>query len=482
LAGSCIDTLALVPPILCCSLTSSAVSCLACARLKHCSPPIFDPSIVNFQRMALHGQRFELNLDSENWQFDVDDNEKSSSSVNVVNDIKEREPSAVPAAPTFKSTKTGFPEHHNRRGPSAFKQQKQFNENQKSDADLQRRGPSDRAILHHAAKKHGVDLASAKQQADIDAENRTKINQMSPDEIEEAREELMAQFNPDKLRAFLKRATINEEHDQQQKEWDDHEAGRPRDPSTKSVAFAAPSSHSKNATVEEDHEDGRGEDDNDLIPPHPPTTSTTHFPAPPRSTSDYKPLDPNSQSFLSDLKSTYFPDLPHDPSSLSWLQDPTEEDHQASSYNPSRTGFAPSALRFGFNGMLIPPSESLDIPTTKGLHHHGEAPSSAGYTVPELALLARSTLPNQRCVAYQVTGRILYRLGRGDFGQRGHELNEGLWTCIERERVVEVMMAEANRDKGHVSAKANATEALWLWRRGGGGDRGVLKEGERRAK
>ena len=58
---------------------------------------------------------------------------------------------------------------------------------------------------------------------------------------------------------------------------------------------------------------------------------------------------------------------------------------------------------------------------------------------------------------------------------------EGLWTVIERERVVEVMMAEAARDKGHLSAKRYATEALWLWRRGGGGDRGVLKEGERRA-
>ena len=53
---------------------------------------------------------------------------------------------------------------------------------------------------------------------------------------------------------------------------------------------------------------------------------------------------------------------------------------------------------------------------------------------------------------------------------------------MENERVIEVMMSEANRIGGHVSAKTYATEALWLWRRGGGGDRGLLKEGERIAK
>lgn len=436
--------------------------------------------------MAVHGQRFELNLDADNWQFDVDENAAAPSPFTAVKEIKERELSGVPAAPTLKSTKTGFPEHRNRRAQSAFKQQKQRDTD--SNNAVHQPGPSDRAILNHAAKKHGVDLASSKQQADIDAENRSKINHMSLDEIEEARAELMAQFNPDKLQAFLKRANVSDEQHQQQKEWDEHEAGRAVDPSKKSVAFAEPPSPSEETAVEDNVEEDLGEEDDDndtTIKPHPPdgpSSSTTHFPAPPRNKSDYKPLDPTSASFLSDLKEHYFPDLPHDPSSLSWLQDPTEEEQKASSYNPDRTGFAPSALRFGFNGMLIPPSESLEIPTTKGLHHHGDAPSSAGYTVPELALLSRSTLANQRCVAYQVMGRILYRLGRGDFGPRGHELSEGLWTCIERERVVEVMMADANRDKGHVSAKAYATEALWLWRRGGGGDRGVLKQGETRAK
>ena len=76
----------------------------------------------------------------------------------------------------------------------------------------------------------------------------------------------------------------------------------------------------------------------------------------------------------------------------------------------------------------------------------------------------------------------MYRLGQGQFGVKGGELYEGLWGVIEKERVVEIMMAEANRTAGHASAKAYAVEALWLWRKSCGGERGLLKEGGTRAK
>jgi len=85
-------------------------------------------------------------------------------------------------------------------------------------------------------------------------------------------------------------------------------------------------------------------------------------------------------------------------------------------------------------------------------------------------------------MAYQILGRIIYRLGRGDFGSRGSELEEALWSVVEREKSIEVMMSEANRHAGHASAKAYAIEALWLWKKGGGGDRGVLKPGQTLAK
>lgn len=450
-------------------------------RLNLCTT---EPSSLSFE-MATRGQRFELDLNADNWKFDVKENNDVASPLDVIKDIKERDASDVPAAPTLKTSKTGFPEHRPRKTLSTFKQQQM---QQAAKPKAQHPGPSDKAILHHVAKKQGVDLEDARQKADIDSENRNRLNEMTLEEIEEARAELMAQINPDALRKFLQRANVDNDNQQQQKDWDDHEAGRPRDPSKKTVAFAEP----QEAQAEDEwlgkmnvppitEATQSPQPQTEHIPPPPSQQSSIHFPKPPRNKADYKPLNPSSPSFLRDLREHYFPDLPHDPNALSWLQDPSETDEKDSSYNPDRVGFAPSALRFNFNGMLIPPSESLNIPTTKGLHHHGDAPNSAGYTVPELTLLARSQLPNQRCVAHQIMGRILYRLGRGDFGPRGGEMQEGLWMCIERERIVEIMMSEANRDKGHLSAKSFATEALWLWRRGGGGDRGVLKEGERRA-
>jgi RNA polymerase II-associated protein 1 len=120
-------------------------------------------------------------------------------------------------------------------------------------------------------------------------------------------------------------------------------------------------------------------------------------------------------------------------------------------------------------------------------------PEAAGYTIPELAMLSRSTVPAQRCIAWQVLGRILFRLGKGEFGERGSTLVEGLWRNVEREGVVARMLAEANGEKSeqsqagglagteksglgrHASAKAWATEGVWLWRFGGG-DRGISSE------
>lgn len=448
------------------------------AGAQKCVPfRVFDYN--KFVKMAIRGQRFDLDLDAEDWKFDLQEQETSASPLNVVKEIKERDSSDIPPAPTLKSTKTGFPEHR-KRPQSAFKLQQQSS---KDETQRKIHEPSDRAILHHAAKKRGVDLASAREKADISTENTNRIDQMSLEEIEEARAELMAQFNPESLRKLMQRANINED-EKQEKDFDNHEASRPADPSRKTVAFAEPRGSEMLAEP-----DGRVQEDEDLTArpashiPHP--ASDVHFPTPPRNRKDYKPLNADSATFLTDLKEHYFPDLPHDPTTLSWLQDPTPAEEEESTYNPQRAGFAPSALRFSFNGTLITPSESLEIPSNKGLHHHGDAPNSAGYTIPELALLCRSTLPNQRCVAYQVLGRLLFRLGRGEFGARGSDLVEGLWTCVEKERPVEVMMAEANMDetkgKVHLSAKAYATEALWLWRRGGGGDRGVLKETERRA-
>ncbi|KAK2799860.1 hypothetical protein FQN51_006461 [Onygenales sp. PD_10] len=179
---------------------------------------------------------------------------------------------------------------------------------------------------------------------------------------------------------------------------------------------------------------------------------------------------------------------------------PTKPTKSAPHASPSAP---PSALRFSLTAHLLSPRTALSLPTTAGLHHHGNDPEAAGYTIPELAMLSRSTLPAQRCLAWQVLGRLLYRLGRGEWGERGSGLVEGLWEVVEGEGVVGGMLREvgegavsgseggdgggnervrAGRIGKHASARAWAMEALWLWRMGGGGDRGLVRGGEVRAK
>lgn len=430
--------------------------------------------------MSLRGQRFELDLDADELTAiplngDRHDDTEASFSIG---EIQERNSGdKAPPPPTFKATKSGFPEHRSRFKASALKQRQ--NAQAKSSAVTASPSnsakiasrvptqvpPSDKAIVNHIGKKYGVDFES-QQKAEISRENRHKIAQMTDADIEDARAELMANLDPALIERFLKRANIDDEQE------------RPHE----GLAEVPPEAAEEGGTVvgPQDHQQQLS------VPPQETAfvemSPAIHFPAPPRSADSFVALDPNDPNFLADLKKQYFPELPQDPSAMSWMQDVTTKEVEESAYNPASDSYSPSALRFSFRGTLIPPKEALKIDVSKGLHHHGEDAGSAGYTIPELTLLARSILPNQRSVAYQVLGRILYRLGKGDFGPRGSELQEGLWGLIEHERPIEIMMSEANRSSGHVTAKSYATEALWLWRKGGGGDRGVLKQSEKVAK
>ncbi|KAJ8291132.1 hypothetical protein GJAV_G00021740 [Gymnothorax javanicus] len=69
--------------------------------------------------------------------------------------------------------------------------------------------------------------------------------------------------------------------------------------------------------------------------------------------------------------------------------------------------------RFDFNGNLIPPTE--DLPTHLGLHHHGEEPELAGYSLQELFHFSRSQVIQQRSLAITTLARILTKARLGDF-------------------------------------------------------------------
>ncbi|KAK8196934.1 RPAP1-like protein [Phyllosticta capitalensis] len=415
-----------------------------------------------------------------------------------VGDVQERVAKA-PSAPSLKATPTGFPAHKKRTRVSAFKQQR----NQKSSDDVATTpAPAEESAPPPAQHEKTFDETERRR---IDEENRQRLAEMTPDEIEHERQELFASLNPKFLEMMLKRANLDEGRNETNFSSStdaptQQQPARRRDPDApkKKVAFAEeeppePPSAPKPATVEEDEEDQTTPSisaikENAMSP-----APAIHFPQPPQPPT----LDPNSDTFLEDLHAKYFPNLPADPSSLSWaapLPTPDSAADRASPYHPSLDTLDAADIRFDFNGAMVPPRAARALPVTLGLHHHGAAPEAAGYTVPELALLARSAVPAQRCMAIQTLGRLLYRLGRGEFGvegtievdgpevlKEGHEaqlaaqqgrhladLARGLWDQVEEHRVVETLSEEVNRRGGHLTAKACAEEALWLWRKGGG--------------
>ena len=69
--------------------------------------------------------------------------------------------------------------------------------------------------------------------------------------------------------------------------------------------------------------------------------------------------------------------------------------------------------RFDFEGFLIP--FDADIPVHEGLHHHGDEPNRAGYSLDELLMLCRSTNIQQKVIAFNTICKIILQYKRGYF-------------------------------------------------------------------
>lgn len=173
-----------------------------------------------------------------------------------------------------------------------------------------------------------------------------------------------------------------------------------------------------------------------------------HFPIPPRP-------DPDDPEFFAQLHEKYFPSLPAEPQKLSWMQPATEVEN--ASYDPHGADFALSSLRFDFAGVLLPPQTAHEIPVSAGLHHHADAPSAAGYTVPELTLLAHSTVPSQRSLAVRTLGRVGFKVRQRVYGDI---LTDDLQELLANERVEELVL-QLTHDH-HLSVRNHAIEAAWL--------------------
>lgn len=446
--------------------------------------------------MDLRGQRFAIDLSE-----DEDEDEASTSSTvpssavppvsAFIGDIMERS-TAPPTAPQLKSTPTGFPEHKKRTRVSAFKQGRGGGAAKPAPAKPSSvagvpRAPAPPSTTHKPARADP--LADDEERRRIDEENNQRLASMSAEEINEERQELLAALDPSLVARLLKRANLDhgrgdtgiepaEERRKVEEVEEDKQATTVQEDKEAEDADAIPAPRPGGRPVAA-AKGVRFEDDEHPAEPinAQPASATpqpieldqpsVHFPNAPSAPE----LDPSDPDFLEHLHTKYFPSLPADPSRLAWMAPlPTHGSvaDQESPYYPHHESLPASALRFDFRGGLLPPRISRAVPSTKGLHHHGEAPEAAGYTVSELARLARSAFPAQRCVAFQTLGRLLYRLGRGEFGAQDGDMANGLWRCVKEGKVIETLEAAAAAEGGHQGSKVYAVEAVWLWQKGGG--------------
>lgn len=408
-------------------------------------------------------------------------------------DIKEREPGAV-KAPSFPQPKAnGFPEHKKRTRVSAFKQkQQQQQQQQQPNGASSTQDVTSQTSPSTATSTQPAATGVSDERRRIAEENANLLASMSPEQIEEEQRELLERLDPSIVQMLLKRANLDNQSSNSV--FDEPAAAKPEtsdrtkaedtpaivvDDTTATLRATNPDKPRK--TVRFDEDAAPPSPPSDLFeatsqPPSAPTTTTndtfapntTHFPSP----APLPDLDPSDPDFLATLHQKYFPTLPADPSKLAWMA-PLPTPHSAadrdSPYYPGQTSLSLSSLRFDFKGRLLAPSASRAIPVTAGLHHHGEAPEAAGYTVAELGRLARSAVPAQRCVAFQTLGRVLYRLGRGEWGDAEADVPRGVWGSVKENRVLDSLLEAAGVEegRGHRGSRAFAVEALWLFEKGG---------------
>ncbi|XP_047467804.1 RNA polymerase II-associated protein 1 [Mugil cephalus] len=213
----------------------------------------------------------------------------------------------------------------------------------------------------------------------IHKENQAKLQAMSPSEILEEQKKLLSQLDPRLVEFVRARKAQNVPTS----------PSPSKHPEDKSSQHHPSESESSNAAVllqkpQEVEMEAEKEEEEDQPPP------------PPAVTVEDLPVRPQKQWVHMDKL---------EPEKLEWMKDLPA---------PRRKGTKKAMqARFDFAGTLIPPTE--DLPTHLGLHHHGEEPERAGYSLQELFLLSRSQLIQQRSLALGTLANILSKARAGEY-------------------------------------------------------------------
>ncbi|CCH58534.1 hypothetical protein TBLA_0A07440 [Henningerozyma blattae CBS 6284] len=431
----------------------------------------------------------------------------------------------------YAKTKNGFPELYKPEKISSWKQR--LNEKRRAENIRKQRYLPDQTVPVDIAKSTFRDKAKEVSEAKlIHQENINTIKNMSTDEILKEREELLNSLDPKLIQNLLKniikrsktktdQAPLFAEIDGASGTWiggtsDLNELTPMTDKeinealgvikvdeiedrictNKKSVSFAELESDKENSTYEYEPLD-----DDDIAPldfqiaqsidhmDNDKLMEDVHFMKFHKNDNDeeiaakiYKNLSINDPEFNQKLHEKFFPELPKEINKLKWMEPVPEKTFENTAINDM------SQLRFDFKGDLVPPTREINDTTHSALHHHENDSHLAGYTIPELTRLSRSTFPQQRSIAIQTLGRILYKMGKQLYYQLTPEIDaetykelggttvsvtnhyyEMLWDLIKDCKVIESIEDGSDENKTkHLSVRNYSIDALWLWKQGGG--------------
>ncbi|KAI8986157.1 hypothetical protein BD414DRAFT_51224 [Trametes punicea] len=163
---------------------------------------------------------------------------------------------------------------------------------------------------------------------------------------------------------------------------------------------------------------------------------------------DYAKVGELEEGTPEDIRQRFFPTAPSRDPSLEWIQASTEQEFDTE---------AEPTIRFDLTGTPIPAHISSKLPTHLGLHHHAEG-SHAGYTLEDIFLLSRSTVPAQRASMLGVLAKIAHKLARTSAdSKKGIPELAGQELSWRRRMLAAGVDAMAER----ASVGARAIELLW---------------------
>ncbi|KAJ2401876.1 hypothetical protein GGI23_001100 [Coemansia sp. RSA 2559] len=315
--------------------------------------------------------------------------------------------------------------------------------------------------------------------------NDDKIRAMSEAEILEAQSDIRSALSNEAIERLMKRKQTrnsndsarvanaaqgsNDNTDRIEKSATDKASAMGQ---TKRVQFAETVKVANDEDISGSSSDD-GESDDELSAPPPPPAEWVNEGA--------IDVDDNSigtdSEFYTEMKRKYFPNEVVEEAKLAWImghkqaKSPMERALSAGRKKDAASAAAaadaeevellskPIAhVRFAFDGHIISEEAAGEIPTTAGLHHHGDEPEKPGYTIPELLHLSRSTVPMQRAIALSALTCIV------------HNINAGTWDVAQSVEVYVCLLdweAELYLAGGisgaNMTQRVAATGALWTW-------------------